>query len=252
MNAIMAMGVKDPVALCDVDVIIPVLDEVTALPLLWQQLQALPCASRCHFTFVDNGSQDGSLTFLKSLDGISLIEHDSNQGYGGSLLSGFRHSNRPFLVVIDADGEYPPAVIPSLLLALDTQSVVYASRLLGKQGHREAGMPFLKWLGNRCISSLFNGLFRQQCTDLYTGCKAFRRSVMEGISFQRSGFEHVLEFSVAISNKKISITEVPIDFSPRVGGRSKMSHLVEVTKFIYWLLYFRCAVWCSGESRADA
>lgn len=229
-------------ALRDVDVIVPVLNEEKALSVLWERLQALPCVQRCHFVFVDNGSTDGSVDFLRKLGDISLIEHTCNQGYGGSLVSAFEKTTLPYVVVIDADCEYPPEVIPDLLRQLECSRVVYASRLLAKQNHRAAGMPFLKWFGNRCISAIFNVLFSQCCTDLYTGCKAFHRGVLTGVVLKRKGFEHVLEFAVMLSQQGIRITEQPVCFSPRMGGVSKMSHLLETIKFAYWLVYFRCGV----------
>ncbi len=221
------------------DVIIPVYNERENLQPLLQRLSALPVFDALHLIFVDNASTDGSADFLAAVQNISLVRHGSNRGYGASLRSGMAAAITDRWLVLDADGEYPPECIPDLLMALEKSQAVYASRLLGKSSAVSAGMPWFKWLGNKIISGLFNVLFRQQVTDLYTGCKALRRESMQGIYLQRDGFEQVLELAVGLAQRDIVIAEVPVNFSPRQCGASKMSHGVETLKFIFWLLFYR-------------
>lgn len=223
----------------DVDVIIPVLNELESLPLFWERFTKLPYFYRCKVTFIDNASTDGSLKFLRGLDGVQLIEHVHNEGYGASLLHGLQTTSNPYVVIIDVDCEYPPEIIPEMLHAIQNNEVVYASRLVGKNNHQQASMPWLKMKGNQIISGLFNVLFRQACTDLYTGCKVLRRSTLKDMHLIRTGFEHVLEMAVMLTCCGYRIAEVPVDYSPRIGGKSKMSHIVETIKFCYLLLYYR-------------
>lgn len=99
-------------------------------------------------------------------------------------------------------------------------------------------MPFTKRIGNQLISFLFNLLFRQRVTDLYTGCKAFTRSSLEGIELQRKGFEHVLELGVKWARKGKKIDEVAIDFTPRHTGEAKMRHFSETVKYLYLTFFY--------------
>ncbi len=221
------------------DVIIPVYNERENLPQLLQRLSALPVFESLHLIFVDNASTDGSADFLETVPNISLIRHASNRGYGASLRSGMAVAMTDRWVILDADGEYPPECLPQLLSALDNYPAVYASRLLEKSSSEAAGMPRLKWYGNRIISALFNVLFQQQVTDLYTGCKALRRENMQSIVLQRDGFEQVLELAVCLAQRGAVIAEIPVDFSLRQLGASKMSHSAETLKFIFWLLFYR-------------
>lgn len=220
------------------DVIIPVYNERENLPLLWQRLQALTICQQLHFIFVDNASTDGSAEYLAALPSITLIQHANNRGYGASLRSGMQAAQTERWIILDADGEYPPECIPDLLQALAAQPVVYASRLAGKS-FSASGMPFLQCLGNTIISALYNVLFRQRVSDLYTGCKALRRECMDGISLQRDGFEQVLELAVVLARRGIKIAEIPVKFSPRQHGASKMSHITETAKYFFWLLRYR-------------
>ncbi len=223
----------------DIDIIVPVLNEREALPVFWQRLCVLPCFHRCRVTFIDNASTDGSVEFLQNLEGVQLLLHEHNEGYGASLVQGIQKTDCAYIVIIDADCEYPPESIPALIESLKSHNIVYASRLLGKKDALHAGMPWLKMTGNQVISALFNRLFRQQCTDLYTGCKALRRSALKNIVLQRTGFEHVLELAVLLACRGYNIAEIPVSFSPRTGGKSKMSHLAETAKFVFWLFRYR-------------
>jgi hypothetical protein len=122
-----------------------------------------------------------------------------------------------------------------LLSALEHHDVVYASRFLGGGA---AVMPWLKARGNRMISEAFNYWFHQQVTDLYTGCKAFKRSCLEGMALEQPGFEHVLELSAKLAARQYLIHEIPVVFAPRRAGKSKMRHGIETAKFFYWLLQY--------------
>lgn len=217
-----------------VDIIVPVFNEEQGLQEFFQRTAALPL--KIHLIFIDNASSDNSLAMLKTYDGATVIEHQYNEGYGASLRDGIRAASSDKIVIIDADCEYPPESIPDMVRELDEHEVVYASRFLEKQQSR---MPFLKIFGNKVISRLFNLLFDQQVTDLYTGSKAFRRVVVADLTMDRDGFEHVLEVAARLAKKGVAIHEIPVRFRARQTGNSKMSHLAETLKYLYFLvLYF--------------
>lgn len=219
------------------DVIIPVFNEEDILEDFYQRVMALDLDLR--LIFVDNASTDSSLNILESFPDVDIVRHSRNEGYGSSLVDGMRYGDNENIIIIDADCEYPPEAIPDLLAALDNHDVVYTSRFVGKESSGDANMPYLKYLGNKIISTLFNVLFGQNVTDLYTGCKAYKRRCIEDMDFQRMGFEHVLELSCRLSKRGHRIVDVPIVFEPRNTGSSKMNHISETSKFLYLLLRYR-------------
>jgi polyisoprenyl-phosphate glycosyltransferase len=228
---------------CDrqVDVIIPVFNEEEILPDFHSRISALKLP--LNLVYIDNGSSDRSVEILSSFCGVTLLKHEQNEGYGGSILDGISHSINDKIIIIDADCEYPPEVIPELIKKLDTAEVVYASRFL--EG-RNPGIPLTKRLGNQLISCLFNLLFRQNVTDLYTGCKALNRTALQGIHLQRKGFEHVLELGARLARNKVAIAEIAIDFTPRHTGVAKMQHLSETLKYLYLTVYYFLTVRKNG------
>lgn len=220
-----------------VDVIIPVYNEEKILGSFYQRLMALPIP--LHPIFIDNASTDNSLQIIKAFPGATVIEHSRNEGYGASLRDGIRSAKADRIVIIDADCEYPPEAIPEMVRRLDDCAIIYASRFLENQ---QTKMPWLKVLGNRLITQLFNRLFNQHLTDLYTGSKAFRREVVADLPLEQDGFEHVLEFAARLARKGTRIEEMHVLFSPRQTGVSKMSHVNETCKYLYYLFYYHLAL----------
>lgn len=216
-----------------IDVVVPVFNEEAVLEEFYRRLCAVPLP--LHVIFVDNASTDRSLALIKSFPGVSVIEHSRNLGYGASLRDGLRFATAEKVVIIDADCEYPPEAIPAMIERLDHYQAVYASRFLERQ---ETRMPKLKVFGNKMITLLFNKLFRQKLTDLYTGAKAFRRSVVAEMPMEQDGFEHVLEVAARLAKAGVCIEEIHVTFQPRSTGVSKMSHLRETLKYFYYLIVY--------------
>ena len=77
--------------------------------------------------------------------------------------------------------------------------MVYGSRFAAG----DPRMPWLRRIGNRLLSGVFNILFRQQTTDLYTGMKALRREVLQPLRLTRTGFDHVAELGVRAGHRRL-------------------------------------------------
>ncbi|MEW5912231.1 MAG: glycosyltransferase family 2 protein [Thermodesulfobacteriota bacterium] len=223
---------SEPVA----DVVVPVLNEVEMLPRFLARVAALKLPLR--LICVDNGSRDGTLELLRARPEITLIEHGRNLGYGRSLADGLLASRAERVVIIDADCEYPPEAIPVLLAGLERAPVVYASRFLGG---RALDMSPLRQAGNRLLTAIFNLLYGQRLTDLYTGMKALRREAFQGLAFRYGGFEHVVELAAGLARRGLVLAEAPVEYTPRQTGRSKMRHLPEVLKALGVMLKLRVA-----------
>jgi glycosyltransferase involved in cell wall biosynthesis len=217
-----------------VDIIVPVYNEEAGIDEFYRRM-TLAGYGTC-LIVVDNASTDRTVERLQRYPGVRLIRHDSNMGYGASIRDGIARSSADAIVVIDADLEYPPEAIPELLAALKHHSVVYASRFLGG---RPGGMPLFRRAGNRAISGIFNLLFGQRTTDLYTGMKGIRRDALRGIELQQNGFEHVLELSARLAVAGHRIHEIPVTYTPRAVGVSKMQHIPETLKYLWLVARYR-------------
>ena len=216
---------------------IPIYNEESTVVELIERLRAsVPQAS---LIFVDNASTDQTLELLGRETDIQLVRHSRNLGYGQSLVDGIRAGKGECVVVIDADLEYRPEDVPLILEALQNHPVVYGSRFLTAT-RRPADISRTRLTGNRLVTGLFNGLYGQRLTDLYTGIRGFRREVLED-SYRCTGFEWVLEVSARLARRGVRLREVPVEYQARTAGSSKMRHIPEFLKFAWWLIRLRVA-----------
>ncbi len=225
-----------------VDVVIPVYNEEAALPAFLEQLQTLGLPIRP--IFIDNGSTDNSLACLKSIQDAVIISHKTNVGYGGALRAGIEVASSEKIVIIDADGEYSPEAIPHIVEKLDRYGVVHTSRFIEET---TTEMNRLRFVGNTIITSIFNLLFHQRLTDLYTGCKGYRKECIQSLKLARNGFEHVLEVSAKLARAGIQFQEVPVTYCERQSGKSKMNHLTETAKYLILVIYYFFSLQKTGD-----
>ena len=217
------------------DIVVPVLNEEASIEEFYERVRRLGLADA--LLFVDNASSDGTVALIERWPEVRLVRHATNLGYGASIRDGIASSDGERIVIIDADLEYPPEAIPSIVAALDDRAAVYGSRFLAGAPPE---MPLVRRIGNRLVSGLFNVLFAQCTTDLYTGAKGLRRDAFAFERLERSGFEHVVELSALIAASGERIHDVPVRYVPRSRGVSKMRHVPETLKCIgltiaYWL-----------------
>ena len=108
-------------------------------------------------------------------------------------------------------------------------------------------IPWSRAMGNRMVTALFNCVFRQKLTDLYTGFKGFQRQAVCELPMHHNGFEHVLEIAARLARNNVRIHEIPVQYRMRKIGKSKMSHFREVSKLLYLMAFFAFTIKPSGR-----
>lgn len=166
---------------------------------------------------VDDGSTDGTrdiLAEIKHNGSVHVIFHERNLGKGAAVRTGIHNAANEVMIIQDADLEYDPRDYPGLFRPLEEgiADVVYGSRFLGG-----ARRPILYWnmVANRILTFVTNILYNNILTDMETGYKVFRRSVVKDMPLHARGFEFEPEFTAKILKRKVRIFEVPITFNPR-------------------------------------
>ncbi len=221
------------------DIVVPVLNEEATVDEFIARVDRLGLSGS--LVFVDNASTDGTVGRLARHPEVRIVRHDVNEGWGKSIRDGIAASDGDLIVVIDADLEYPPEAIPEILDALRTHPAVYGSRFLGSTA---PPMPLVRRIGNRLVSGTYNALFDQRTTDLYTGIKGLRRSVVPLPALTQNGFEHAVELGAVLAVSGVRIHEVPVAYAPRTRGTSKMRHVPETLRFVFLVVgyWFRWVV----------
>jgi glycosyltransferase involved in cell wall biosynthesis len=174
---------------------------------------------------VDDGSADGTREILRELAAadrrIRVELHDRNRGKGAAVRRGIDLATRDYVVIQDADLEYEPRDIPSLILPLVTglADVVYGSRFAPRE-HRRV-LFFRHELGNRLLTFLSNVLTDYNLTDMETCYKAFRRSVIQNLVLECDRFGFEPEVTARLAKSPVVLYEVPISYHGRTYAQGK-------------------------------
>ena len=172
---------------------------------------------------IDDASSDGSAERVQEIedDRIALIRHDHNQGKTAALATGLQHASSEVIVIQDADMEYDPAEIEFLCEPIwsNLADVVYGSRFLVRRASRV--LYFYHYLGNKFITFVSNLMTNKNMSDVETGYKAFRGSVLSGmpITSRRFGFE--IEVTAKVCKTKARVYETPISYHGRTYEQGK-------------------------------
>ena len=168
---------------------------------------------------VDDGSKDRTVEIAGKIQGVTLIRHTQNKGYGGALKTGFLNAKGDLVGFLDADGTYPPEYFPQLCeKALDGYELVIGSRMAGE----ESQMPLTRRLGNFIFANMLSILGRQHVSDSASGMRVFKKRIYERILPLPDGLNLTPVMSTRAIHEGINMIEVPIPYSERVG-RSKLS-----------------------------
>lgn len=165
---------------------------------------------------VDDGSSDGSTEELKKRDDISLLCHETNQGYGAALRSAFcyaRRHNYEVVVTIDCDGQHEPQRIRQLAEMLQQGSevdIVSGSRYLDGDLDQTGEAPVDRRHINKTITRELNEQLGLSITDAFCGFKAYRVSALKPLRLAEDGYAMPLELWAQAARHKLSIQEVAV------------------------------------------
>ena len=197
---------------------------------------------------IDDNSPDGTAEVVKSeMEGnsnIKIIQRDKKRGLSTAYFTGFNYAienNYDIVIQIDADLSHNPEDIKKLLKSLESSDVVIGSRYFN-------GVNVINWPMSRLLLSYYANWYARVLTrvpimDLTGGFKCFRIEVLRAINFQNiksEGYSFQIEMNFLSYNKGFKIIEVPIIFTDRTIGESKMSkRIIFEAIFIVPLLFFK-------------
>ena len=204
-------------------VVVPCFNEKATIGAILDAVRAAPGPDK-EIVVVDDGSTDGTRELLEGelqskVD--TLVVHVRNRGKGAALRSGFEAATSDIILVQDADLEYDPQDYQRLTdpILADKADVVYGSRFLGGSAHRV--VYYWHFVGNRFLTVLSNMFTNINLTDMETGYKAFRRSVLEAITLEEDRFGFEPEITAKISKLNVRIYEVGISYHGRTYSEGK-------------------------------
>ncbi len=182
---------------------------------------------------VDDGSRDRTAQIAGAIDGVRLIRHPKNRGYGAALKTGFSQATGELIGFLDADGTYPPEYFPQLCReAINGSDLVIGSRMAGA----ESKMPLTRRIGNLFFAALLTLVGHQRVSDSASGMRVFKREILEQVYPLPDGLNLTPVMSTRAVHEGIRMVEVPIPYSERVG-RSKLSVVRDGSIFLQSILW---------------
>jgi glycosyltransferase involved in cell wall biosynthesis len=157
----------------------------------------IPPGSVDEIILVDDCSQDHTVEVAQRL-GLTVIRHERNLGYGGNQKTCYRRaldSGADYVVMIHPDYQYDSRLIPVAIevIRLGICDVVLGSRIRTRGEALAGGMPVWKYFANRCLTLAENVALGQNLGDFHSGFRAYHRSVLETIPWQRNSNDFVFD-----------------------------------------------------------
>lgn len=216
----------------DALVIIPTYNEKENIENILRKVYSL--SEDFHVLVVDDGSPDGTGDIIKSLqkefpEKLHILERAGKQGLGTAYLDGFRwglEKDYQFFFEMDADFSHNPEDLVRLYHSSkeDNKDVVIGSRYI-------KGVNVVNWPMSRVLLSYFASRYVRiilsiPVEDTTAGFICYRRKVLESINFNKIkfvGYAFQIEMKYIAYKKGFSIQEIPVIFTDRTLGKSKMS-----------------------------
>ena len=196
---------------------------------------------------VDDNSPDETGKIVAKISArdsrIRLIQREGKLGLGTAYVAGFKYAIKEkfdYIFEIDADFSHDPDEIPKFLEKAESYDLIIGSRYI-------AGVNVVNWplsrlllsLGANWYTRIITGLPVYDCTG---GYRCFRRAVLESIDLDEihsDGYSFQIEMTFKVWKKNFRILELPIVFTDRVKGNSKMTRkIMREAAWVVWKLRF--------------
>ncbi len=146
---------------------------------------------------VDDCSRDRTSEVAREL-GLSVIRHEKNLGYGGNQKTCYQYAldaGADYVVMIHPDYQYDSRLIPVAVevLRLGICDFIMGSRIRTRREALAGGMPKWKYVANRCLTLVENIALGQNLGDFHSGFRAYHRSVLETIPYNRNSNDFVFD-----------------------------------------------------------
>jgi len=227
-------------------VIVPTYNECENIARVAETVFGLEC--EFDLLVVDDNSPDGTAAIVKGLQNeypgrLHLLERDKKNGLGGAYVAGFRWAlerDYEYVFEMDADFSHDPRDLPRFLEAAKDGDLVLGSR------YKDGRISVVNWDWKRLVLSYGGNIYARFITglpvsDATGGFKCFRRAALQALDLDRisaSGYSFQIETTYKLWKKGFRIREIPIVFTDRVLGTSKMSGTI-ISEALFVLIKLR-------------
>lgn len=191
---------------------------------------------------INDGSRDETAEVLRELEtkhqNLRIIQHETNQGYGGALQSGFRAAAKDLIFYTDGDAQYDVRELPKLLALLDEKTDVV-------NGYKiERGDKLKRKVAGGFYNRLARILFSLPIRDVDCDFRLIRREVLGKINLSSTSGSICVELVYKLKRVGASFQEIGVNHYERPFGQSQFFTFARVTKTLidFFSLWFRFIV----------
>jgi dolichol-phosphate mannosyltransferase len=227
-------------------IIVPTYNERENLPRMAQKLLSLPVA--VDVLVVDDNSPDGTGKIADELAAkhpqLHVLHRAGKEGLGRAYIAGFKwalEKNYELIFEMDCDFSHDPDEVPHFLKAAETADLVLGSRYVD-------GIRVINWPLKRLMLSRFAGKYVKVVTgmpfsDPTGGYKCFRRRALQALDLENihsNGYGFQIELTNKLWRQGFAVAEVPITFTDRTHGQSKMAGgIVNEAFWMVWRMWLQ-------------
>ena len=172
---------------------------------------------------------------------VHVLFNPVNQGYGGNQKLGYHYAierGYDFVALLHGDGQYAPECLPMLLGGFNDPGVgaVFGSRMLTSMGALRGGMPMYKFIGNKILTWIENGILGTRLSEFHSGYRLYSVPALKAIPFERNsnGFHFDTEIIIQLVAAQIPIRELPIPtyYGDEICHVNGLKYALEVVKAV--------------------
>jgi dolichol-phosphate mannosyltransferase len=225
-------------------VIIPTFNERENIPPLVTQILQLP--GNLRVLIVDDNSPDGTAEVVTSSfqneDRVHLLKRERKLGLGTAYSAGFDYAlknNYDIAISMDADFSHDPKHLPELLNVAKKYDMVIGSRYI--PGGKTVNWGISRKFISRTANLLAHHIISLKPADCTSGLRLFHADTLRKLDFesiQADGYSYHLEVLKRASDQHMKIGEIPITFTDRLRGKSKVSS-IEIFKALHTVFRLR-------------
>jgi dolichol-phosphate mannosyltransferase len=207
-----------------ISIIIPTYKEKENINSLVERIHNSLSKYDYEIVIVDDNSADGSEELVADLAKkypVKILVRKNKRGLSSAVVDGITSTDSDFVIVMDADLQHPPEVLPDIVKALESHDFVMGSRYI------KGGSPGEWKLSRKIVSKVATLMalpIAPKVKDPMSGFFGFKRSVVDIATLSPTGWKIGLE--ILVRSKFKSVTEVPYTFVPRAHGESKLSRRI--------------------------
>ena len=227
-------------------IVMPTYNERENLPRMVLRLLSLPV--KVDLLVVDDNSPDGTGKLADELSSkhpeVHVLHRKEKSGRGRAYIAGFKWAlehGYEFVFEMDGDFSHNPDDVPVFLAAAQNADLVLGSRYIN--GIRIINWPLSRLMLSKSAATYVKLILGMPITDPTGGYKCFRRRALESLNLdavRSNGYSFQIELTHKLWRQGYKVVEVPIIFTERLLGHSKMSgHIVREALIMVWRLLFQ-------------